>query len=69
MSYGWFDKHAWLSACVALLCGLGNAYEAIYMRPDSLMSIIDWVFAVVSFLAFLGLSLNGISNHLSKSDD
>ena len=53
---------------LALLCGLANAYEAVYIRPNSLRNIVDWVFAVVSFLAFLGLSLNAISDYFSKPD-
>ncbi len=68
MSEGWFDKHPGLAASLALLCGLANAYEAVYIRPNSLRSIVDWVFAVVSFLAFLGLSLNAISDYFSKPD-
>ena len=56
-------------AIVALLCGLANAYEAVYIRPDSLMSVVDWVFAAVGLLAFLALSLKAVSDHFSKTDD
>ena len=69
MSYGWFDKHPWLAVVGALLCSLANGYEAIYIRPGSLMSIVDWAFARVSFLAFLGLSLQAISDYRSKADN
>jgi len=54
---------------IALLCSLGNAYEAIYVRPDSLMSIVDWPCAVVGLLAFLGLSLTALSDWFYKSDE
>jgi hypothetical protein len=68
MSDGWFEKHPWLAASLALLSGLANAYEAVYIRPNSLMSMVDWAFAVVSFLAFLGLLLTAISDYFSKLD-
>ena len=68
MSEKWYDRHPWLIAVGALLCSLANAYEAIYLRPNSLMSIIDWAFAVVCFLAFLGLLLKAISDHFSVNE-
>jgi hypothetical protein len=68
MSEKWHDRHPWLIAIGALLCSLANAYEAIYIRPNSLMSIIDWAFAVVVFLAFLGLLLKAISDHFSVNE-
>jgi len=69
MSYKWLDKHPWIAPIGALLCGLANGYEAVYVRPNSLMSLVDGAFAIVGFLAFLGLSLSAISDHLSKPDD
>jgi hypothetical protein len=66
MSDGWFEKHPWLVASLALLCGLANAYEAAYIRPDNLLSLVDWGLAIVGFLTFLGLLLNAISDYFSK---
>jgi hypothetical protein len=69
MSHKWLNKHPWFAPIGALLCGLVNAYEAIYVRPNSPMSIIDGAFAVGGFLAFLGLSLSAISDYLSKPEE
>jgi ABC-type enterochelin transport system permease subunit len=52
----------------ALLCSVANAYEAIHVRPNSLMSIVDWAFALIGFLAFLGLLLSALSNHFSRPE-
>ena len=68
MTGKWFERHPWLVAFGALLVGLANAYEAVYVRPNSLMSIIDWIFAVVGFLAFLGLSLSALSDHFYRPE-
>jgi hypothetical protein len=69
MPHKWLDRHSWLIVIGALLAGLVNVYEAMYIHPDSLMGIIDWAFAVSCFLVFVGLLLNAISDHLSKADD
>jgi len=69
MSNKWLNRRPWIAPIGALLCGLANAYEAIYVRPNSLMSLVDGAFAIVSFLAFLGLSLSAISDHLSKPEE
>jgi len=58
----WFDDHPWLGVIVALLCSLVSAYWAVYLRHGSLMAVVDWVFAVLGFLAFLGLLLNALSD-------
>jgi hypothetical protein len=53
MSGGWFDKHPWLTASLALLFSLSNAYQALYIRPDSLWSIVDWILALVFWLSWV----------------
>jgi hypothetical protein len=63
MSDGWLERHPWLATGFALMCGLANLYEAIYIRPDSVMSIVDWVFGVVGLMAFLGLLVNALSDY------
>lgn len=68
MSGKWFERHPWLLALGALLCSLANAYEAMYVRPNSLMSIVDWAFALVGFLAFVGLLLSALSDHFSRPE-
>ena len=68
MSAGWFDKHPGLAASLALLCGLQTPTKPFISAPIRLWSIVDWVFALVSFLAFLGLSLHAISDYFSKPD-
>jgi hypothetical protein len=68
MSGKWLEKHPWLVAFGALLCSLANAYEAVYVRPNSLMSIVDWAFALVGFLAFLGLLLSALSDHFYRPE-
>lgn len=62
-------RHPWLPPLGALLCALANAYEAIYVRPNSLMSLIDWAFAIIAFIAFLGLTVSVVSDYLYKTDD
>jgi hypothetical protein len=69
MSNGWWNKHPWLTAIAALLCAVGNGYEAVYVRPNSPMAIVDGAFAIVGFLAFLGLSLSALSDHFYKSEE
>jgi len=69
MSNKWWNKHPWLTAIAALLCGLVNGYEAVYVRPNSLMAIVDGAFAVGGFLAFLGLSLSALSDYFYKSGE
>ncbi len=64
-----FDEHPWLLAVFLLACGLGNAYEAVYIRPDSFMSIVDWVFAAAGFLGFAGLMVKAIVDYLAKTND
>jgi uncharacterized membrane protein YoaK (UPF0700 family) len=65
----WFAKHPWLTAGAALLFVLGNVYEALYVRPNTLMSYVDWALAVAGFLVFAGILLNNISEYFSKSED
>jgi len=62
MSGKWPERHPWLVAFGALLCSVANAYEAIYVRPNTLMSLVDRAFALVGFLAFLGLLLTALSD-------
>jgi hypothetical protein len=69
MFKNWVDRHPWLIAIAALLCGVANTYEGVYIRPGSLMSIVDWVFAALGLLVFLALSLKAVSDHFSKTDD
>ena len=69
MSNSWWNKHPWLTAIVALLCALGNAYEAVYVRPNSPMAIVDGAFAIIALLAFFGLSLSALSDYFYKSED
>ena len=63
------EKHPWLLPALCLVCAIANGYEAIYVRPDSLMSIVDWAFAIAGALAFFALVLSAISNYLSKTTD
>ena len=69
MFKNWWKKHPWLTALAALVCGLVNGYEAVYVRPNSPMAIVDWAFAIGGFIAFLGLFLSALSDHLYKSED
>jgi hypothetical protein len=69
MSDNWLNRHPWLAAFAALVCGLGNGYEAVYVRPNSLMAIVDGAFAVGSFIAFLGLLFSALSQHFYKSEE
>jgi hypothetical protein len=41
-------KHPMRTAWASLVVGLVNLYEAVYVRPDSHMSFVDWAFAVGS---------------------
>jgi len=69
MSNKWWNKHPWLTAIAALLCGLVNGYEAVYVRPNSPMAIVDGAFAIGGFLAFLGLFLSALSDYFYKSEE
>jgi hypothetical protein len=69
MFKNWWNKHPWLPALAALMCGMVNGYEALHVRPNSPMAIVDWAFAIVGFIAFLGLFLSALSDHLYKSED
>jgi len=69
MSNDWRKKHPWLTAFGALLGGLVNGYEAVYVRPNSPMAIVDGAFAIGCFIAFLGLLLSALSDHIYKSED
>jgi hypothetical protein len=69
MLYRWLKKQPWIVPIGALLCGLVNGYEAVYVRPNSLMSIVDGAFAIGGFLVFIGLSLSAISDYFSKTDE
>jgi hypothetical protein len=62
----WVDTHPRLSASGALLSCVSFACAAHYLHPDGLMNFVDWTWAAMSFLAFLGLSLNAISDYFSK---
>jgi hypothetical protein len=46
-----------------------NGYEAVYLRPDSPMAIVDGAFAIGGFIAFVGLLLSALSDHIYKSKD
>jgi hypothetical protein len=60
-----FDaKHPLRPALVFLVIGLGNAYEAAYIHPNSLMSIVDWAFAACAFLGFILFLLKALSDFL-----
>lgn len=63
-----FDtKHPLRAAIFCLVVALGNAYEAVYIRPSSFMSIVDWIFVVGGFLGFVVLILEAITDSLLKS--
>jgi len=62
-------KQPWLVPLVCLICALANGYEAIYVRPNSVMSIVDWAFAIAGAIAFVGLTLSVISDYLCKTDE
>jgi len=64
----WVDTHPWLSTGGALLCCIAFACAAHYLHPNSLMNFFDWTWAAMSFLAFLGLALNALSDFFSKRD-
>lgn len=64
----WVDTHPWLSAGGALLCCIVFAGAAHYLHPNSLMNFVDWTWAALSFLAFLGLFLNALSDYLSNRE-
>jgi hypothetical protein len=69
ISNNWWDKHPWLTAFGALLCGLVNGYEVVYLRPDSPMAIVDGAFAIGGFIAFVALLLSALSDDIYKSKD
>jgi len=52
-----------------LVVGLVNLYEAVYVRPDSLMSFVDWAFAVGGFLGFVLFLLSALSDIIYKTDE
>ena len=58
----WVDTHPRLSAGGALLCCVVFAGAAHYLHPNSLMNLVDWTWAALSLLAFLGLLLNALSD-------
>jgi len=62
------EKYTWLLPALCLVCTIGNGYEAIYVRPESLMGIVDLAFAVAGAAAFVALVLSAISNYMSKTD-
>jgi hypothetical protein len=64
-----FDKHPWLVALALLACGLGNGYEAAYIRPNSPMRILDWVFAAAGCVGFVVFVTQAVVRHFSKTDD
>jgi len=47
----------------------GKRLRGAVRPPNSPMSIVDGVFAVLGFLAFLGLSLSALSDHIYKSEE
>jgi len=49
------------------LCCIVFACSAHYLHPNSLMNFLDWTWAALSFLAFLGLFLNALSDHFYKA--
>jgi len=69
MSQGWWNKHPWLTAFAALLCALGNGYLAVYVRPNSLMAIVDGAFAIGGLVVFFGLFFGALSDHFYKSEE
>jgi hypothetical protein len=69
ISNNWWDKDPWLTAFGALLCGLVNGYEVVYLRPDSPMAIVDGAFAIGGFIAFVALLLSALSDDIYKSKD
>jgi hypothetical protein len=62
------DIHPGLSAGTALLGCVGFAAAAHYLHPNSLMNFVDWTWAALSFLAFLGLFLNALSDYFSNRE-
>jgi len=64
----WDDKHPWLAAGGALLGCVVFVCAARYLHPDGFMNFVDWTWAVIGFLAFLGLSLNARSDYFSSRD-
>ncbi len=48
-------NHPLRLAIFRLVAGLVNGHEAVYVRPNSLMSIVDGAFALLGFFGFLAL--------------
>jgi hypothetical protein len=69
MSNNWWNRHPRLSAFAALLCGLVNGFEAVYVRPNSPMAIVDGAFAIGGFIAFFWLLRSALSDYFYKSED
>ena len=61
-------RHPWLLPLACLGCALANAYEAVYIRPESLWSIVDGAFALVGLLGFFASLVFVVSGYLSKTD-
>lgn len=64
----WVDTHPWLSAGGAFLCCIVFAGAAHYLHPNSWMNFFDWAWAAISLLAFLGLTLNALSDYFSNRE-
>ena len=62
-------KHPLRIALVCLVIGLANGYEAVYIRPNNLMSIVDGAFALACLMGFAALLLSALSGFFHKADD
>ena len=63
--FSWLSdpKHPFRRAGFCLLISAGNAYGALYVRPNSPLSIFDWIFAIGGALGFLFYTFDALSDY------